>query len=71
MKFYIPAPESTIGSMLAQEDDDYVERAIFYLSKIMNDAETGYTMVDNFCLSLYFSCTKLKHYIKSLDMSIY
>lgn len=37
----------------------------------MNDAKTRYTMVEKLCLSLYFSCTKLKHYIKSSDVFVY
>lgn len=37
----------------------------------MNDVDTRYTMVEKLCLSLYFSCTKLKHYIKSLDVIVY
>lgn len=37
----------------------------------MNDVETRYTMVEKLCLSLYFSCTKLKDYIKSSDMFAY
>lgn len=32
MKLYIVASESTVGSMLSQEDDDGIERAIYYLS---------------------------------------
>lgn len=40
MKLYIVASESTIGSMLAQEDDNGVERDIYYLSRIMNNVET-------------------------------
>ena len=41
MRLYIAASESTIGSMLAQEDDSGVERPIYYLIRILTDAETG------------------------------
>lgn len=71
MKLYIYAPETIVRSMLAQEDDDGVERAIYYLIRIMSDNETRYIMVEKSCLSLYFSCTKLKHYIKSSDVFVY
>lgn len=71
MKLYILASESTIRSMLAQVDDDGDERAIHYLSRIMNNAETIYTMVEKLCLSLYFYYTKLKHYIKYSDVFVY
>jgi len=42
MKLYIAASEYTIGSMLAQQDENGVERAIYYLSRVLNDAETRY-----------------------------
>jgi len=71
MKLYIAASEFTIGSMLAQEDENGVERAIYYLNKVLNDAETRYHPIENLCLCLYFSCTKLKQYIKPVDVYVY
>lgn len=29
-----------------------------------NDAKTRYSLIEKLCLCLYFSCTKLKYYIK-------
>src|ERR1044072_4359407 len=55
MKLYIAASDLTIGSMLAQEDDNGVERAIYYLSRVLNDAETRYSSIEKLCLCLYFS----------------
>jgi len=40
MKLYIVASDNTIGSMLAQDDENGVERAIYYLSRVLNDVET-------------------------------
>jgi len=71
MKLYISASESTIGSMLAQEDENGVERAIYYLSRVLNDAETRYSPVKKLCLCLYFSCSKLKQYIKPVVVYVY
>jgi len=71
MKLYITASECTIGSMLAQEDENSVERAIYHLSRVLNDAETRYHPSEKLCLCLYFSCTRLKHYIKPFDVYIY
>ncbi|XP_050897836.1 uncharacterized protein LOC127104712 [Lathyrus oleraceus] len=68
IRLYIVAFDVTLGSMLAQEDENGVERAIYYLSKLLNDAETRYSIVKKLCLCLYFSCTKLKHYIKLVDV---
>ncbi|WJX40324.1 hypothetical protein P8452_27811 [Trifolium repens] len=71
MKLYIAASDKTIGSMLAQEDDNGIENAVYYLSRVLNDAETRYTAIEKLCLCLYFSCTKLKHYIKPVDVYVY
>lgn len=71
MKLYIVVSDSTIGIMLAQEDDNGVERAIYYLSRILIDAETRYNSIETLCLCLYFSCTKLKHYIEPVEFYVY
>ncbi|CAJ2654731.1 unnamed protein product [Trifolium pratense] len=71
MKLYIAASDSTIGSMLAQEDENGIEKAIYYLSRILNDAETRYSSIEKLCLCLYFSCTKLKQYIKPVNVYVY
>ena len=71
MKLYISASDSTIGSMLAQEDENGTERAIYYLSRILNDAETRYSPVEKLCMCLYFSCFKFKQYIKLVVVDVY
>src|SRR3954463_6744965 len=70
MRLYISASDNTIGSMLAQEDENDIERAIYYLSRVLNDAETRYSAIGKICLCLYFSCIKLKYYIKPVDVYI-
>jgi len=67
----ISTSDSTIGSMLAQEDENCVERAIYYLSRVLNDAETRYSPFEKLCLCLYFSCSKLKQYIKLVTDNVY
>jgi hypothetical protein len=63
-KLYLSADEKAIGSVLVQEFDGK-ERAIFYLSRKLLDAETMYSPVERLRLCLYFSCTKLRHYLLS------
>src|SRR3954465_11481236 len=70
MRLYISASDTTIGSMLAQEDENDIERAIYYLSRVLNDAETRYNAIEKLCLCLYFSCIKLKYYIKPVDVYV-
>src|SRR3954468_12090271 len=70
VRLYISASDKTIGSMLAQEDENGIERAIYYLSRVLNDAETRYSAIEKLCLCLYFSCIKLKYYIKPVDVYV-
>src|SRR6185437_6701683 len=44
------------------EDKEYV---ITYISRRLIDAETRYTFTEKLCLSLYYACTKLRHYLLS------
>ena len=49
--------------MLAQESEDRVEKAIYYLSKKMLDYETRYTPLEKACLALVWATRKLSHYL--------
>jgi hypothetical protein len=40
-----------------------VERVIFYLCRQLLDVEIRYPEIEKLCLCLYFSCTKLRHYL--------
>nr|KYP75499.1 Pro-Pol polyprotein [Cajanus cajan] len=57
--------------MLAQDDDNGIERVIYYLSRMLVGAETRYTPLEKLCLSLYVACTKLKYYIRTRDVVIF
>lgn len=40
--------------MLALPENDGTERVVYYLSQILNDAETRYTPLEKLCLSLLY-----------------
>ena len=46
------------------------ERVVFYLSRQLLDAETRYTPMEKLCLCLYFSCTRLRHYLLSNEYTV-
>ena len=46
------------------------ERVIFYLSRRLLDLETRYSPTKKLCLCLYFSCTKLRHYLLSAECMV-
>ena len=68
-KLYLSADERAIGSALIQEFEGK-ERAIYFVSRRLLDAETRYSPVERLCLCLYFYCTKLRHYLLSAEYVI-
>ena len=63
LKLYTLAAEDSIGSLLAQDSEDEIERAVYYLSRLLNVVETMYTPIEKLCLSLFHACTKLEYYL--------
>ncbi|CAL2277698.1 unnamed protein product [Prunus armeniaca] len=63
LKLYISAAENSIGSLLAQDNDEKKEQAVYYLSRILTATERKYSPVEKLCLALYFTATKLRHYM--------
>ena len=70
MSLYIDVSDATIGSMLAQKDCNGIERHIYYLSRMLVNAETRYSLIEKLCICLYFACMKLKQYIKPVDVYV-
>jgi hypothetical protein len=62
-RMYIATQERVIGAVLLQEDGK--EFLIAYVSQCLLDAETRYVFVGKLCLSLYYACSKFRHYILS------
>ena len=58
------AEDKVIGAVLTQETEGK-EYIVTYLSRRLIDAETMYTFIEKLCLSLYYACTKLRHYLLS------
>nr|AAL76190.1 Putative gag-pol polyprotein [Oryza sativa Japonica Group]AAP52444.1 retrotransposon protein, putative, unclassified [Oryza sativa Japonica Group] len=68
-RLYLSAGEKSIGSVLIQELEGK-ERVVFYLNRRLFDAETRYSPVEKLCLCLYFSCTRLRHYLLSNECTV-
>ena len=69
-RLYIAAEEKVIGAVLTQEAEGQ-EYVITYLSRRLLDAESRYSFVERLCLSLYFACTKLRHYLLSSECKVF
>ncbi|KAG5512982.1 hypothetical protein RHGRI_038596 [Rhododendron griersonianum] len=63
LKLYISAGHQTIGSLLAQDNENGHEQAIYYLSRRLNECEIKYKPIEKLCLALYFSAIKLRYYM--------
>lgn len=63
---YRSVEETSIGSVLIR-DFEGKERVVFYLSKSLLDAKTRYSKLEHLCLCLYFTCTKLWHYVINIE----
>jgi hypothetical protein len=61
---YVAAQEWVIGAILLQEEDGK-EFPVAYMSRHLLDAETWYVFTEKLCLSLYYACSKFRHYILS------
>jgi hypothetical protein len=61
-KLYIAAEEKIIGAILTQEDK-VKEYVIAYLGCHLLDPETRYAHIEKLCLSLYYACSKMRHYL--------
>ncbi|XP_019197183.1 PREDICTED: uncharacterized protein LOC109191059 [Ipomoea nil] len=62
---YISAQDSSVGALLAQENDKGKENALYYLSRMMTPNELKYSPIEKLCLALVFSIKKLKHYFEA------
>ena len=58
------AEDKVIGAVLTQKTEGK-EYIVTYLSRRLIDAETRYTFIEKLCLSFYYVCTKLRHYLLS------
>ena len=63
LKLYLSVVKESIGCILAQSNVEGHEQDVYYLSRVLNLAETTYTPIEKLCLAIYFACTKLRHYL--------
>jgi hypothetical protein len=66
---YLSVGDTYIASVVIQVHDGK-ERVVFFLSRRMLDAETRYPEIEKLCLCLFFTCTKLRHILLSVEMIV-
>lgn len=60
---YTAAMPTSLGALLAQNNDIRKEVALYYLSRTLLGAECNYLDIEKICLSLVFTAQKLRHYM--------
>jgi len=68
-RLYLLTDDTVIGSALIQEFEGK-ECVTYYLSRRLVDAEMRYSTIEKLCLCLYFSFTKLRHYLLSVECTV-
>ena len=58
---YIANTEQSLGALLA-EDQEGVEKPVYYTSRLMKGPELRYSTVEKVCLSLAFVVSKFNHH---------
>ena len=59
---YLAIEKEAVGVMLAQENEDGMEHAVYYLSKKNFPYEANYNLVEKTCLAVIWATKKLRHY---------
>jgi hypothetical protein len=59
---YITAEDVVIEAVLMQVMEGK-EHIITYLSRCLINAKTRYSFIEKLCLSLFYACSKLRHYL--------
>ena len=67
---YIAAQEKSLGALMAQENKEGKERALYYLSRTQNGAEFNYSPTEKMCLAFFFAKDKLKHYMQAYTVCL-
>ncbi|XP_026383710.1 uncharacterized protein LOC113279224 [Papaver somniferum] len=62
---YTASSDVAIGALLAQEDEEDIERPIYYFSRTMRDAQLRYPKAERACLALIHAIQRFRHYLLS------
>ncbi|KAL0361043.1 UNVERIFIED_CONTAM: Transposon Tf2-12 polyprotein [Sesamum radiatum] len=67
---YIAAQERSIGALMAQENKEGKEKALYYLSRTLTENELKYSPVEKVCLALFYAIKKLRHYFEAYSIRL-
>jgi len=67
---YISTTPTALGALLAQQDYEGKERAIYYISHTLVGYELQYCQIKRSCLVVVFASQKLFHYMLSHSINL-
>ena len=67
---YVRAMDHSLGALLAQNNDQGHEQAIYYLSRTMIGAELRYNPIEKESLALVFAIQKMRHYLVGQTINV-
>lgn len=70
LKLYIVVSSRSVGCLLAQDNGNGHEHAIYYLSKTLSCTEFHYSDIEKLCFALYYSSLKLRHYMLPFEVDV-
>jgi hypothetical protein len=60
---HIDASNYAIGAMLTQNLNDIIDKPIYYVSRLVTEAEKHYSTMEKEALTLTYTITKFRHYL--------
>nr|MCH9869417.1 reverse transcriptase-like protein [Serratia marcescens] len=67
---YTAVTEESLGALLAQNNEEGKENALYYLSRRLHGAEFKYSLIEKYCLSLILAVQKLRHYLLAHEVTL-
>jgi len=69
LRLYFAVIEWAISSVLVQKQDQ-VQKAIYFVSKVLQGPEVRYQAIEKAALAVVFSARRLRHYFQSFTMIV-
>ena len=59
LKLHLITYEEAIEALIAQDDQERIERPVYYISRKLKDAETRYPRAERTCLAVIYAAQRL------------
>ena len=70
LKLYLATNNEAIEALIAQKDQEGIERSVYYVSRKLKDEETHYSRAEKACLALIYAAQRLRHYLLAYTIQL-